>query len=58
MVFYLFALHGFCFGLTLVLSNVWTQNSENYVFNPNITFYISLNKYIKLINSFVLGDIC
>ncbi len=30
------------------------QNSENYLFNPNITFYISLNKYIKLINSFGL----
>ncbi len=32
-----------------------TQNSENYLFNPNITFCISFNKYIKLINSFVLG---
>ncbi len=26
-----------------------TQNSENDLFNLNITFYISLNKYIKLI---------
>ncbi len=34
---------------------VTTQNSENDLFNPNITFYISLNKYIKLINSFRLG---
>ncbi len=25
------------------------------LFNQNITFYISLNKYIKLINSFGLG---
>ncbi len=32
-----------------------TQNSENDLCNPNITFYISLNKYIKLFNSFGLG---
>ncbi len=32
-----------------------TQNSENDLFNPNIKFYISLNKYVKLINSFGLG---
>ncbi len=34
------------------------QNSENDLFNPNITFCISFNmfnKYIKLINSFGLG---
>ncbi len=36
-------------------SELRTQNSENDLFNPNITFYISLNKYIKLINSFGLG---
>ncbi len=33
----------------------YTQNSENDLFNPNITFCISCNKYIKLINSFGLG---
>ncbi len=32
-----------------------TQNSENDLFNPNITFCISFNKYIKLIKRFVLG---
>ncbi len=32
-----------------------TQHSENDLFNPNITFCISLNKYIKLINCFGLG---
>ncbi len=37
------------------ISGFTTQNSENYLFNPNITFCISLNKYIKLINSFGLG---
>ncbi len=33
------------------------ENSElrKWFINPNITFYISLNKYIKLINSFGLG---
>ncbi len=31
-----------------------TQNSENDLFNSNITFYTPLNKYIKLINSFGL----
>ncbi len=36
-------------------SELRTQNSENYLFNPNITFYISLNEYIKLINSFGFG---
>ncbi len=36
-------------------SELITQKSENDLFNPNITFYISLNKYIKLINSFGLG---
>ncbi len=29
-------------------SELRTQNSENNLFNPNITFRISLNKYIKL----------
>lgn len=42
----------FLFCLILVLT---TQNSENDLFDPNITLYISLNKYIKLINSFGLG---
>ncbi len=32
-----------------------TQNSGNYLFNPNIHFTSPLNKYIKLINSFGLG---
>ncbi len=36
------------------LKELRTQNSENDLFNPNITFCISLNKYIKLINSFGL----
>ncbi len=36
-------------------SDLRTQNSENYLFNLNITFCISFNKYIKLINSFGLG---
>ncbi len=31
------------------------KNSESDLFNPNITFCISLNKYIKLINSFGFG---
>ncbi len=32
-----------------------TQNSENEVFNPNITFYISSNKCIELIDNIGLG---
>ncbi len=36
-------------------SELRTQNSENYLFNPNITFCIFFNKYIKLINNFGLG---
>ncbi len=31
------------------------RNTENDLFNPNNTFYISVNKYITLINSFGLG---
>ncbi len=38
-----------------ITSGVVTQNSENDLFNPNITSCISFNKYIKLINIFVLG---
>ncbi len=41
--------------LVLQISELRTQNSENDSFNTNITFCISLNKYIKLINSFGLG---
>ncbi len=41
--------------IVVMYSELRTQNSENDLFNPNITFYISLNKYIKLINSFGLG---
>ncbi len=37
------------------VSELRTQNSENDLFNPNITFYISLNKYIMFINNFGLG---
>ncbi len=44
--------HATC-GITCI--SLRTQNSENDLFNPNITFYISLNKYIKLINIFGLG---
>ncbi len=32
-----------------------TKLSFDDLFNPNITFYISLNKYIKFINSFGVG---
>ncbi len=31
------------------------RNSENDLFNPNITFSIFFNKYITLINNFGLG---
>ncbi len=36
-------------------SELRTQNSENDLFNQNITFCISFYKYIKLINNFGLG---
>ncbi len=43
--------HSKCQGMT----EPRIQNSDNDLFNPNITFYIFLNKYIKLIISFGLG---
>ncbi len=41
--------------MAAVQSRLSTQNTENDLFNRTIIFYISLNKYIKLINSFGLG---
>ncbi len=38
-----------------IFTELRTQNSENDLFNLNITFCISFNKYIKLINNLGLG---
>ncbi len=38
-----------------LVAELRNQKSEMIYLKPNITFYISLSKYIKLINSFGLG---